>query len=123
MQTPGSIAAADLPCDDRPSDAAFGHVVFGGNATILRPLKDPLGMPTEDVVLLLESRSLGLSVDHLQHLVLNSFCLIVIIAVLQPSPPRLRLRTRPFENTQMHFCSDAQMPRSVKTAIAVLTCL
>ena len=43
MQMPGSIAAADLPCDDRPSDAAFGHVVFGRNATILRPLKDPLG--------------------------------------------------------------------------------
>ena len=34
---------------------------------------------------------------------------------------RLRLRTRPFEKAQMHFCSDAQMPRSVKTAIAVLT--
>ena len=43
MQMPGSIAAADLPSDDRPSDAAFGHVVFGRNATILRPLKDPLG--------------------------------------------------------------------------------
>ena len=65
MQMPGSIAAADLPCDDRPSDAAFGHVVFGGNATILRPLKDPPGMPTEDVLTLLESRILGLSVDHL----------------------------------------------------------
>ena len=38
MQMPGSIAAANLPCDDRPSDAAFGHVVFGRNATILRPL-------------------------------------------------------------------------------------
>ena len=25
------------------------------------------------------------------------------------------------ENAQMHFCSDAQMPRSVKTASAVLT--
>ena len=62
---PGSIAAANLPCDDRPSDAAFGHVVFGRNATILRPLKDPLGMPTEDVLTLLESRILGLSVDHL----------------------------------------------------------
>ena len=48
MQMPGSIAAADLPCDDRPSDAVFGHVVFGGNATILRPLKDPPGMPTEN---------------------------------------------------------------------------
>ena len=48
MQMPGSIAAADLPCDDRPSDAAFGHVVFGGNAAILRPLKDPPGMPTEN---------------------------------------------------------------------------
>ena len=34
---------------------------------------------------------------------------------------RLRLRTRPFEKAQMHFCSDAQMPRLVKTAIAVLT--
>ena len=34
---------------------------------------------------------------------------------------RLRLRTRPFEKAQMHFCSDAQMPRSVKTAPAVLT--
>ena len=34
---------------------------------------------------------------------------------------RLRLPTRPFEKAQMHFCSDAQMPRSVKTAIAVLT--
>ena len=65
MQMPGSIAAADLPCDDRPSDAAFGHVVFGRNATILRPLKDPPGMPTEDVLTLLESRILGLSVDHL----------------------------------------------------------
>ena len=89
MQMPGSIAAADLPCDDRPSDAAFGHVVFGGNATILRPLKDPLGMPTEDVLTLLESRIL--------------------------------VRTRPYEKAQMHFCSDAQMPRSVKTARAVLT--
>ena len=29
---------------------------------------------------------------------------------------RLRLRTRPFEKSQMHFCSDAQMPRSVKIA-------
>ena len=48
MQMPGSIAAANLPCDDRPSDAAFRHVVFGRNATILRPLKDPLGMPTEN---------------------------------------------------------------------------
>ena len=47
------------------SDAAFGHVVFGRNATILRPLKDPPGMPTEDVLTLLESRILGLSVDHL----------------------------------------------------------
>ena len=65
MQTPGSIAAANLPCDDRPSDAAFGHVVFGGNATMLRPLKDPPGMPTEDVLTLLESRILGLSVDRL----------------------------------------------------------
>ena len=65
MQMPGSIAAANLPCDDRPSDAAFGHVVFGRNATILRPLKDPPGMPTEDVLTLLESRILGLSVDHL----------------------------------------------------------
>ena len=26
-----------------------------------------------------------------------------------------------FEKAQMHFCSDAQLPRSVKTAIAVLT--
>ena len=34
---------------------------------------------------------------------------------------RLRLPTRPFEKAQMHFCSDAQMPRSVKTALAVLT--
>ena len=34
---------------------------------------------------------------------------------------RLRLRARPFEKAQMHFCSDAQMPRSVKTAPAVLT--
>ena len=34
MQMPGSIAAANLPCDDRPSDAAFGHVVFGRNAMI-----------------------------------------------------------------------------------------
>ena len=65
MQMPGSIAAADLPCDDRPSDAAFGHVVFGRNATMLRPLKDPLGMPAEDVLTLLESRILGLSVDRL----------------------------------------------------------
>ena len=65
MQMPGSIAAANLPCDDRPSDAAFGHVVFGRNATILRPLKDPPGMPTEDVLTLLESRILGLSVDRL----------------------------------------------------------
>ena len=48
MQMPGSIAAANLPFDDRPSDAAFGHVVFGGNAAILRPLKDPPGMPTEN---------------------------------------------------------------------------
>ena len=37
------------------------------------------------------------------------------------SEGRLRLRTRPFEKAQMHFCSDAQMPRSVKTAQAVLT--
>ena len=65
MQMPGSIAAADLPCDDRPSDDAFGHVVFGRNAAILRPLKDPPGMPTEDVLTLLESRILGLSVDRL----------------------------------------------------------
>ena len=65
MQMPGSIAAANLPCDDRPSDAAFGHVVFGRNATMLRPLKDPPGMPTEDVLTLLESRILGLSVDRL----------------------------------------------------------
>ena len=65
MQMPGSIAAANLPFDDRPSDAAFGHVVFGRNATILRPLKDPPGMPTEDVLTLLESRILGLSVDRL----------------------------------------------------------
>ena len=65
MQMPGSIAAAHLPCDDRPPDAAFGHVVFGRNATILRPLKDPPGMPTEDVLTLPESRILGLSVDHL----------------------------------------------------------
>ena len=34
---------------------------------------------------------------------------------------RLRLPTRPFEKAQMHFCSDAQMPRLVKTAPAVLT--
>ena len=34
---------------------------------------------------------------------------------------RLRLPTRPFEKAQMHFCSDAQMPRSVKTALTVLT--
>ena len=33
----------------------------------------------------------------------------------------MRLRTRPFEKAQMLFCSDAQMPRSVKTAPAVLT--
>ena len=46
-------------------------------------------MPTEDVLILLESRIIGLSVDRLQHLVLNLFCLIVIIAVLQPSPPQL----------------------------------
>ena len=38
-------------------------------------------MPTEDVLILLESRILGLSVDHLQHLVLNPFCLIVIAGV------------------------------------------
>ena len=25
------------------------------------------------------------------------------------------------DDSQMHFCSDAQMPRSVKTALAVLT--
>ena len=72
---------ANLPCDDRPSDDAFVHVVFGRNATILRPLKDPLGMPTEDVLILLESRILGLSVDHLQYFVLNPFCLIVIAGV------------------------------------------
>ena len=34
---------------------------------------------------------------------------------------RLWLPTRPFEKAQMHFCSDAQMLRSVKTAPAVLT--
>ena len=107
MQMPGSIAAADLPCDDRPSDAAFGHVVFGGNATILRPLKDPPGMPTEDVLILLESRILGLSVDRLQHLVLNPFCLIVIIAVLQPSPPQLHgfaQQTHERRNELLLFC-------------------
>ena len=107
MQMPGSIAAANLPCDDRPSDAAFGHVVFGGNATILRPLKDPPGMPTEDVLTLLESRILGLSVDRLQHLVLNPFCLIVIIAVLQPSPPQLygfAQQTHERRNELLTFC-------------------
>ena len=30
-------------------------------------------------------------------------------------------RGTPLESPQMHFCSDAQMPRSVKTAQAVLT--
>ena len=99
MQMPGSIAAANLPCDDRPSDAAFGHVVFGRDATILRPLKDPLGMPTEDVLILLESRILGLSVDHLTTAASDST----------------------IRKAQMPFCSDAQMPRSVKTAPAVLT--
>ena len=107
MQMPGSIAAANLPCDDHPSDAAFGHVVFGRNATILRPLKDPPGMPTEDVLTLLESRILGLSVDHLQHLVLNPFCLIVIIAVLQSSPPQLHgfaQQTHERRNELLIFC-------------------
>ena len=87
MQMPGSIAAADLPCDDRPSDAAFGHVVFGRNATILRPLKDPPGMPTEDVLTLLDSRILGLSVDRLTTAASDS-------------------TTR---KAQMHFCSDAEV--------------
>ena len=102
MQMPGSIAAADLLCDDRPSDAAFGHVVFGGNATILRPLKDPPGMPTEDVLTLLESRILGLSVDRLTTAASDS--------TIRKSSDALLPR-----------CTFAQMPRSVKTALAVLT--
>ena len=83
------------------SDAAFRHVVFGGNATILRPLKDPPRMPTEDVLTLLESRILGLSVDRLTTAASDST----------------------IRKAQMPFRSDAQMPRSVKTAPAVLTCL
>ena len=82
-----------------PPDAAFGHVVFGRNATILRPLKDPPGMPTEDVLIFLKSRILGLSVDRLTTAASDSS----------------------IRKAQMHFCSDAQMPRSVKTALAVLT--
>ena len=35
------------------SDAAFGHVVFGRNATILRPLKDPFGDILRSAALLL----------------------------------------------------------------------
>ena len=90
MQMPGSIAATNLPCDDRPPDAAFGHVVFGRNATILRPLKDPPGMPTEDVLTLLESRILGLSVDHLTTAASDS--------TIRKSPDALLLR-----------CSDAEV--------------
>ena len=35
---------------------------------------------------------------------------------------RLRLRTRRLEKllSQMHFCSDAQMPRSIKTALDIM---
>ena len=95
MQMPGSIAAANLPCDDRPSDAAFGHVVFGGNATILRPLKDPPGMPTEDVLTLLESRILGLSVDRLTTAASDSTI--------------RKAQTHFCSDAQMHFCSDAEV--------------
>ena len=66
------------------------HVVFGRNATILRPLKDPLGMPTEDVLTLLESRILGLSVDHLTTAASDS--------TIRKSPDALLLR-----------CSDAEV--------------
>ena len=118
MQTPGSIAAANLPCDDRPSDAAFGHVVFGRNATFLRPLKDPPGMPTEDVLTLLESRILGLSVDRLTTAASDSTIRKSSDALSLRCSDALLLRCT---FAQMPFCPDAQMPRSVKTARAVLT--
>ena len=35
--------------------------------------------------------------------------------------PRRPRRVASERKAQMHFCSDAQLPRSVKTAIAVLT--
>ena len=97
---PGSIAAADLPCDDRPPDAAFGHVVFGRNATILRPLKDPPGMPTEDILILLKSRIRGLSVDHLTTAASDS--------TIRKSSDALLLRCT---FAPMHFCSDALLLR------------